>query len=43
VPRARPDDVMEAELRSRMGDAAYEQASAHGRSRTGTLGIEKGL
>jgi tetratricopeptide (TPR) repeat protein len=43
VPRARPDDDMEAELRSRMGDAAYEQASAHGRSRTGTLGIEKGL
>jgi tetratricopeptide (TPR) repeat protein len=43
VPRAWPDDDMEAELRSRMGDAAYEQASAHGRRLTGTLAIENGL
>jgi predicted ATPase len=43
VPRAPHGDSIEAELRSRMGDAAYEQASAHGRSLTGTRAIENGL
>jgi tetratricopeptide (TPR) repeat protein len=43
VPRAPHDHSIEAELRSRMGDAAYEQAAAHGRSLTGTRAIRDGL
>jgi predicted ATPase len=43
VPRAPHDHSVEAELRSQMGDAAYEQAAAHGRSLTGARGIRKGL
>jgi tetratricopeptide (TPR) repeat protein len=43
VPRAPHDHSVEAELRSRMGDAAYEQAVAHGRSLTGARGIQQGL
>ena len=43
VPRAPHDHSVEAELRSRMGDAAYEQAAAHGRSLTGARGIQQGL
>ena len=43
VPRAPNDHSIEAELRSRMGDAAYEQAAAHGRSLTGTRAIRDGL
>ena len=43
VPRAPHDRSVEAELRSRMGDAAYEQAAAHGRSLTGARGIQQGL
>jgi tetratricopeptide (TPR) repeat protein len=43
VPRAPHDHSVEAELRSRMGDAAYEQAAAHGRSPTGARGIQQGL
>ena len=39
VPRAPHDHSIEAELRSRMGDAAYEQAAALGRSLTGTRAI----
>jgi predicted ATPase len=43
VPRALQDHSVEAELRSRMGDAAYEQAAAHGRSLTGARGIQHWL
>jgi tetratricopeptide (TPR) repeat protein len=43
VPRAPHDHSVEAELRSRMGDAAYEQAAAHGRSLTGTRAIQHEL
>jgi tetratricopeptide (TPR) repeat protein len=43
VPRAPQDHSIEAELRSRMGDAAYEQAAAHGRSLPGTRAIRDGL
>jgi tetratricopeptide (TPR) repeat protein len=43
VPRAPHDHSIEAELRSRMGDAAYEQAAADGRSLTGTRAIQDGL
>jgi predicted ATPase len=43
VPRAPHDHAVKAELRSRMGDAAYEQAAAHGRSLTGARGIQQGL
>jgi hypothetical protein len=43
VPRAPHDHSVEAELRARMGDGAYEQAAAHGRSLTGTRGIQQGL
>jgi predicted ATPase len=43
VPRAPHDRRIEAELRSRMGDAAYEQAAAHGRSLTATRAIQLGL
>ena len=43
VPRAPHDHSVEAELRSRMGDTAYEQAAAHGRSLTGARGIQQGL
>jgi hypothetical protein len=43
VPRAPHDDSIEAELRSRMGDAAYEQAAARGRSLTGTRAVQYGL
>jgi predicted ATPase len=43
VPRAPHDHSVEAELRARMGDAAYEQAAAHGRSLTGARGIQQGL
>ena len=41
VPRAPHDLSVEAELRSRIGDAAYEQAAAHGRSLTGPRGIQQ--
>jgi tetratricopeptide (TPR) repeat protein len=43
VPRAPHDHSVEAELRARMGDAAYEKAAAHGRSLTGARGIQQGL
>jgi hypothetical protein len=43
VPRAPHDHSIEAELRSRMGDAAYEQAAALGRSLTGTRAIQHEL
>ncbi|HMG64439.1 MAG TPA: DUF4062 domain-containing protein [Streptosporangiaceae bacterium] len=43
VPRAPHDHGVETELRARMGDAAYEQAAAHGRSLTGARGIQQGL
>jgi predicted ATPase len=43
VPRAPHGHSVEAELRSRMGDTAYEQAAAHGRSLTGTRAIQYGL
>jgi hypothetical protein len=43
VPRAPHDHSIEAELRSRMGDAACEQASAHGRSLTGTRATQHEL
>jgi predicted ATPase len=43
VPRAPHDHAVEAELRSQMGDASYEQASAHGRSLTGARAIRHGL
>ncbi|HEY2520063.1 MAG TPA: DUF4062 domain-containing protein [Streptosporangiaceae bacterium] len=43
VPRAPHDHSVEAELRSRMGDEAYEQAAAHGRALTGARGIQQGL
>jgi hypothetical protein len=43
VPRAPHDHRVEADLRSRMGDAAYEQAAAHGRSLTGARGIRQAL
>jgi len=43
VPRAPHDESTEAELRSRMGDAAYEQAAAHGRSLTGKRAIQHEL
>ena len=43
VPRAPHDHSTEADLRSQMGDAAYEQAAAHGRSLTGTRAIQYGL
>ena len=43
VPRAPHDHSVEAELRSQMGDSAYEQAAAHGRSLTGARGIQQGL
>jgi predicted ATPase len=43
VPRAPHDHSVEAELRSQMGDAAYDQAAAHGRTLTGARGIQQGL
>jgi predicted ATPase len=43
VPRAPHDHTILAELRSRLGDAAYEQAAADGRSLAGTRAIEYGL
>jgi predicted ATPase len=43
VPRAPHDHRIEAELRSRMGDTAYEQAAAHGRSLTGTRAMQDEL
>jgi predicted ATPase len=43
VPRAPHDHSVEADLRFRMGDAAYEQAVTHGRSLTGARGIRQGL
>jgi predicted ATPase len=43
VPRAPHGHSVEAELRSQMGDAAYDQAAAHGRSLTGARGIRQGL
>jgi predicted ATPase len=43
VPRAPHDDSIEAELRSRLGDAAYEQATVHGRSLFGARAIQHGL
>jgi hypothetical protein len=43
VPRAPHDHSILAELRSRMGDAAYEQAAAHGRSLAGTRAMQYGL
>jgi tetratricopeptide (TPR) repeat protein len=43
VPRAQHDHSIEADLRSQLGDAAYEQAAAHGRSLTRTRAIQYGL
>ena len=43
VPRAPHDHAIAAELRSRLGDAAYEQAAADGRSLAGARAIEYGL
>jgi predicted ATPase len=43
VPRAPHDHTILAELRSRLGDAAYEQAAADGRSLAGTRALEYGL
>jgi predicted ATPase len=43
VPRAPHDHAVEADLRSRMGDTAYEQATAYGRSLTGARGIQQAL
>jgi predicted ATPase len=43
VPRAPHDHAILAELRSRLGDAAYEQAAADGRSLAGTRAMEYGL
>ena len=43
VPRAPHGHTILAELRSRLGDAAYEQAAAEGRSLAGTRAIEYGL
>ena len=43
VPRAPHDQSIEADLRSQMGDAAYEQAAAHGRSLTSARAIRYGL
>jgi tetratricopeptide (TPR) repeat protein len=43
VPRAPHDRTILAELRSRLGDAAYEQAAADGRSLAGARAIEYGL
>jgi predicted ATPase len=43
VPRAPHDHTILAELRSRLGDAAYEQAAADGRSLAGTRAMEYGL
>jgi hypothetical protein len=43
VPRAPHDDAILAELRSQLGDAAYEQAAAKGRSLTGARAIQYGL
>jgi len=37
------DHSIDADLRSQMGDAAYEQAAAHGRSLTSTRAIQYGL
>ena len=39
VPRAPHDHTILAELRSRLGDAAYEQAAADGRSLAGTRAL----
>jgi hypothetical protein len=43
VPRVPRDHSIEADLRSQMGDAACEQAAAHGRSLTSTRAIQYGL
>jgi predicted ATPase len=43
VPRAPHDAGILAELRSRLGDAAYEQAAADGRSLSGTRALQYGL
>jgi predicted ATPase len=43
VPRVPHGHSVEAELRSRIGDAAYEQAAAHGRSLTGARDIRQRL
>ena len=43
VPRAPHDHTVKAELRSQLGDAAYEQAEAQGRSLTGARAIQDGL
>jgi hypothetical protein len=43
VQPALHDHSIEAELRSRMGDAAYKQAAAHGLSLTGTRTIQHEL
>jgi predicted ATPase len=43
VPRAPHDHSIEAELRSRIGDTAYEQAAAHGRSLAGRRAIQHEL
>jgi len=43
VPRVPHDHSIDAELRSQMGDAAYEQATAHGRSLISTRAVQYGL
>jgi hypothetical protein len=43
VPRAPHDRTILAELRSRLGNAAYEQAAADGRSLAGTRAMEYAL
>ena len=43
VPRAPHDETILAELRSRLGDAAYEEAAADGRSLAGKRAIDYGL
>ena len=43
VPRAPHDETILAELRSGLGDAAYEQAAADGRALAGRRAVEYGL
>ena len=43
VPRAPHDESVEADLRSRLGGAAYEEASARGRSLAGARAIQQWL
>ena len=43
VPRAPHDHTVEAGLRARLGDVAYEQAAAYGRSLSGPEAVQQGL